>query len=93
MIIQPTGFLVVEQLGAEKIIIGTFGLTIHTGDQRLTLPQSLLFLGCVAHDCCHTAAALSLGRVDKMDDGYFLHLPRSWISRRTALTFASSSAV
>ena len=61
MIIQPTGFLVVKQLGAEEIIIGTFSLTVHTGDQRLTLPQGLLFLGCVAHHCCHTTAALSLG--------------------------------
>ena len=93
MIIQPAGFLVVEQLGAEEIIISTFCLTVHTGDQRLTLPQSLLFLGCIAHDCCHTAAALSLGRVDEMDNGYFLHLPRSWISRRAVLTFASSSTV
>lgn len=93
VIIQPTGFLMVEQLGAEEIIISTFGLTVHTGDQRLTFPQSLLLLGCIAHDCCHTAAALSLGRVDEMDNCYFLHLPRFWISRRVALTFASSSTV
>ena len=38
-----------------------------------------------SHDRRHTGAVLSLGVIFKTDDGYFVHLPRSAISRSVSL--------
>ncbi len=60
--------LVVEQLGAEEIIVDTLRLAVYSAHQLLTFPYSFLFLHGVPHYRCHTGTVLSFGVVGKMDD-------------------------
>ena len=85
--------LVVEQFGAEEIIVGTLRAAVDPADQLPIPPQRFLLPLGVFHHCTHAGAALPFGVVGEMNDRYFCHLPRSCSSRRAALTEANSCAM
>ncbi len=90
MVEPPAVVFVVEQLGAEEIVVGAAGLTVDSADQLHITPTGFLILRCVPHHPGHAAAALPFGAFHKIDDGYALHLLRSNTSRSSSLIVASS---
>lgn len=90
MVEPSAAIFVVEQLGAEEIVVGAAGLTVDSADQLHITPTGFLILGGVTHHSGHAASALSFGAFHKIGDGYAFHLPRSCRSRSTALMFESS---
>lgn len=77
MIEQGVSLLVVEQLGAQEVVVGTFRAAVDPAHQLAIPPPGFFRLPRVAHYPSHTRAVLALGIVDKVDDGYGLHLLRS----------------
>ena len=90
---HPAVLFVVQELGAEEIVIDALRTAVIAADQLLVLPPGLLLLLDVPHDRAHAAAALPPGVVGETDDGYLPRLPCSWMLRRAALMSASSCAV
>ena len=77
MVKHPAALFVVQELGAEEIVVDTLRAAVIAADQMLVLPPGLLFLLDVPHDRAHTAAALPPGIVCKTDDSYLPRLPCS----------------
>ena len=89
--IEPSAvILMVQQLGAEKIVVGTLRLTVDAADQVHITPTGFLILGGIAHYPGHAASALPFGAFHEIDDGYVFHLLRSSTSRSSSLIAASS---
>ena len=84
--------LMVEQLGAQEVVIDTFGTTVDAGDQSQFAIARFHFPLNILHHQSHAAATLSSFVVGEVYDCDTYHLRYSCSARTAALMFASPSA-